>query len=438
MSSEGGETDDIVLSVQRVGKRYPQQRSLLDRVLRRQPSEPQPWALRDVSFEMRRGEALGIVGRNGSGKSTLLQMITGNLQLTEGRIEIGGRIGALLELGSGFNPDFTGRENVKLQGVLMGLSDRSIADLMPAIEEFADIGEYFDQPVRTYSSGMFVRLAFAVQVQTEPDILIVDEALAVGDALFQKRCFRRIESLQARGVSLLFVSHDQEAVRSLTQRALLLDRGRPLLLGSSGEVMLAYRKLLHEAERTWQQHALQQMVAAAVAAPDNAATSASGRLEFGDGDAQIVDVALQAADGTPTGVFTTGEAMRVAVRVRVLRDCEHLNVALRLRNRQGVKVYSWGTLNQDMAIRSGLARGEQFWPRRFVAGEEVTVRFDLDCRLGADFYEVQAAVSREDTPDYRNQRLQHWRDEAAFFQVLVPPDAGFFGGAFDLRMRASW
>lgn len=437
MSSDGA-PDDVVLSVQRVGKRYPPRRGLLDRVLRRHRQEPQSWALRDVSFELRRGEALGIVGRNGSGKSTLLQMITGNLQLTEGRIEIGGRIGALLELGSGFNPDFTGRENVKLQGVLMGLSDRRIAELMPTIEEFADIGEYFDEPVRTYSSGMFVRLAFAVQVQAEPDILIVDEALAVGDALFQKRCFRRIESLQARGVSLLFVSHDQEAVRSLTQRALLLDHGRPLLLGNSGEVMLAYRKLLHDAERTWQQHTLQQMVAAAVATPRSDVGSASGRLEFGDGDAQIIDVALQAADGTSTSVFTTGEAMRVAVRIRVLRACEHLNVALRLRNRQGVKVYSWGTLNQDMAIRAGLASGEQFWTRRFRAGEEATVRFDLECRLGADFYEVQAAVSREDTPDYRNQRLQHWRDEAAFFQVLVPPDAGFFGGAFDLRMHASW
>lgn len=439
MSSDPGPHGDVVLSVQGVGKRYPSHGGLLDRLLRRQRPAQQPWALRGVSFELRRGEAFAIVGRNGSGKSTLLQMITGNLQLTEGRIEISGRIGALLELGSGFHPDFTGRENARLQGVLMGLSDRRIAELMPTIEEFADIGEAFDEPVRTYSSGMFVRLAFAVQVQAEPDILIVDEALAVGDALFQKRCFRKIESLQARGVSLLFVSHDQEAVRSLTQRALLLDHGKPLLLGNSGEVVLAYRKLLHDAEREWQRHVLQQMVVDGVRGPvADPAPPASTRLEFGDGDAQIVDVGLRTADGTPTNVFTTGDPMRVTVRIRALRACDHLNVALRLRNRQGVKVYSWGTLNQDMAIRAGLAQGEQFWPRRFGAGEEVTVRFDVDCRLGADFYEVQVAVSREETPDYRNQRLLHWRDEAAFFQVTVPPDAGFFGGAFDLRMRASW
>jgi len=439
MSSDAAAHDDVVLSVQGVGKRYQLQRGFVDRLLRRHQPEQQQWAVRGVSFELRRGEAFAIVGRNGSGKSTLLQLITGNLQLTEGRIEVGGRIGALLELGSGFNPDFTGRENVKLQGVLMGLSDRQIAELMPTIEEFADIGDYFDEPVRTYSSGMFVRLAFAVQVQAEPDILIVDEALAVGDALFQKRCFRKIESLQSRGISLLFVSHDQEAVRSLTQRALLLDHGKPLLLGNSGEVVLAYRKLLYEAERAWQQHTLQQMVATGAAASgDGGVAPASGRLEFGDGDAQIVDVLLFAADGAPASVFATGDPMRLMVRVRMLRACEHLNVGLRLRNRQGVKVYSWGTLNQDMAIRAGLAGGEEFWPRRFRAGDETTVRFDVDCRLGADFYEVQAAISREDTPDYRNQRLLHWRDEAAFFQVTVPPDAGFFGGAFDLRMRASW
>lgn len=437
---------DVVLSVQGVGKRYQLRRGLFDRLLRRPTPAQEHWALRGVSFELRRGEAFAIVGRNGSGKSTLLQLITGNLQLTEGRIEVDGRIGALLELGSGFNPEFTGRENVRLQGILMGLTERRIDELLPTIEEFADLGEFFDEPVRTYSSGMFVRLAFAVQVQSEPDILIVDEALAVGDALFQKRCFRKLEDLQRKGVSLLFVSHDQETVRSLTQRALLLDHGKPLLLGNSGEVVLAYRKLLHEAERVWHQQVLGQMAGRQVApSPDRAAAAAPGaaggtaeRLAFGDGAARIIDVTLRGADGQPANVFRTGDAVEIAIRVGIVHDCEHLNVGLRIRNRQGVKVYSWGTLNQDMAVRAGLGQGEQFWARRFAAGSEVVVVFTWPCRLGTDFYEVQGSVSHEATPDYKNQRLLHWRDEAAFFQVTMEQDTYFFGGAFDLGMRASW
>lgn len=436
MSSEPPVAEPPVLSVQGVGKRYRTRRALIERLTLRRPPAEENWALRDVSFELRRGEAFAIVGRNGSGKSTLLQLITGNLQLTEGRIEVSGRIGALLELGSGFNPDFTGRENVRLQGVLMGMSDTQIESLMPSIEEFADIGAYFDEPVRTYSSGMFVRLAFSVQVQSEPDILIVDEALAVGDALFQKRCFRKLEDMQQRGVALLFVSHDQETVRSLTQRALLLDRGRPLLIGASGEVVLAYRRLLHDAERAWQQQAMASLAGAGASVASSGATSA--RLEFGDGEAQIVAVRLQGTDGVESHVFRPGEETVVIVRIRVVRAVANLSVALRIRNRQGVKVHSWGTLNQDMAIRGGFAVGEQFWPRSFTAGDEIDVRFRWECRLGADLYEVQAAVSHEASPDYKNQRLLHWRDEAAFFQVVVDQGGRFFGGAFDLRMRAEW
>ena len=462
---------DVVLSVQNVGKCYRMQRSLWSRLRHRdQQVKHEHWALRDVSFELRRGESFAIVGRNGSGKSTLLQLITGNLQLTAGRIEVSGRIGALLELGSGFNPQFTGRENARLQGVLMGLSDRRIDELMPTIEGFADLGEFFDEPVRTYSSGMFVRLAFAVQVQTEPDILIIDEALAVGDSLFQKRCYRKIESLQANGVTLLFVSHDAETVRSLTRRALLLDAGRPKLLGNSGEVVLAYRKLLHEAEHAWHQQVLDQMEAEQHARrpapePNNAAseresgnpqtgrqsaanatakeeapatTAAAQQLEFGDGSAEVVDVTLLRSDGEASKVFATGQPMRVRVQFRIVEDCERLSVAIRIRNRQGVKVYSWGTLNQDMAILKGLADGELFWHQRFAAGSEHTVYFDCECRLGVDFYEVQAAISFEGTPDYKHQRLLHWRDEAAFFQVTMQQDAYFFGGAFDLQMRANF
>ncbi len=209
------------------------------------------WALKDVSFDVKNGETVGIIGRNGSGKSTLLQIITGTLAPTEGTVITHGRIAALLELGSGFNPDFTGRENVYLNGALLGFSTAQIDEKFDAIASFADIGEHLDQPVKTYSSGMLVRLAFAVQVQVEPEILIVDEALAVGDALFQKRCFQRIEKLVSDGTTVLFVSHDQESVRTLTNRALLLNKGRSVEWGLSSEVVLKYRKLLHDEEAAY-------------------------------------------------------------------------------------------------------------------------------------------------------------------------------------------
>jgi lipopolysaccharide transport system ATP-binding protein len=257
----------------------------------------------------------------------------------------------------------------------------------------------------------------------------------VGDALFQKRCYRKIEALQQQGVALLFVSHDQETVRSLTQRALLLDRGNPLMLGSSGEVVLAYRQLLHDAERAWHQPVLGQLGEQQRAATTGG-DGAADKLQFGDGSARIVDVRLCDASGSESNVFATGDPMRIEVRFLAVEACEHLSIGLRIRNRQGVKVYGWGLLNQDMAIRAGLATGEQFWPRRFEAGTEHTVTFTCECRLGADFYEVQVAVSHEDTPDYKNQRLLHWRDEAAFFQVTMSQDDYFFGGAFDLQMRA--
>lgn len=209
------------------------------------------WALRDIDFEVRKGEAFGIVGRNGGGKSTLLQIITGTLDPTRGTVETFGRVAALLELGSGFNPEFTGRENVYLNALMLGMSRDEVNARFDSIAAFADIGGFLDQQVKTYSSGMLVRLAFAVQVQLEPDILIVDEALAVGDALFQKRCFRRIEKLRADGVTLLFVSHDQEAVRTLTERAILLKRGTCVSSGASSQVLLDYRRLMHEEESAY-------------------------------------------------------------------------------------------------------------------------------------------------------------------------------------------
>jgi homopolymeric O-antigen transport system ATP-binding protein len=205
------------------------------------------WALRNVSFEVRRGQCLGIIGQNGSGKSTLLQLIAGTLEPTEGSIEVNGRITALLELGSGFNPEFTGRENVFLNGAVLGLTTEEVRAKFDTITAFADIGDFIEQPTKTYSSGMTVRLAFAVQAVLNQDVLIVDEALSVGDEAFQRKCFSRIEQFRANGGTILFVSHGAGTVVELCEHVILLDRGEMIFFGGAKEVVTKYHKLLYAA-----------------------------------------------------------------------------------------------------------------------------------------------------------------------------------------------
>lgn len=420
-------------------------------------------ALQDVSFDVRRGEAVGIIGRNGSGKSTLLQIITGTLAPSTGEVETRGRIAALLELGSGFNPDFTGRENVYLNGALLGFDRRQIDERFDAIASFADIGGHLDQPVKTYSSGMMLRLAFAVQVQVEPDILIVDEALAVGDALFQKRCFQQIEKLTSNGTTLLFVSHDQESVRTLTHRALLLHQGATKAWGPSSEVILEYRRLLHEEETTWLGNLANEMTQRARSSVDEMETTErlsdpsiirsrpdgggaktsppstrADRMSFGDGEVKVIAVEVLDGQSRPCAVFYPGDEINIRVKCEAQVDVGKLNVALRLRNKEGVKIYSWGTLNQDMELRTKGSVEPCFWDRVLQAGECMMVDFSFRCNLGVNLYEVQASVSYEETPDYLSQRMLHWVDEAAFFQVSMRRDEHFFGGAVDLLMRAQW
>lgn len=417
------------------------------------------WALNDISFEVKKGDAVGIVGRNGSGKSTLLQIITGTLSPTSGSVSTQGRIAALLELGSGFNPDFTGRENVYLNGALLGFSNEQIDERFDAIAAFADIGQHLNQPTKTYSSGMLLRLAFAVQVQVEPDILIVDEALAVGDALFQKRCFQRIEKLVSDGTTLLFVSHDQESVRTLTNRAVLLNKGKMTAWGPSSEVVLEYRRLLHDEESAYftsltndltlrarqasALNALEETVPTLQDETDSHATSGtegarSARLSFGDGEVKIIRVETLDENNAPCAMYYPGEQLRIKITCESSANIDKLNVAVRLRNKEGVKIYSWGTLNQDMLIQTNNEKSPIFWKRQFQIGERFEVMLECACNLGVNLYEVQAAVSFEETMDYTSQRMLHWVDEAAFFQTSMKRDEYFFGGVVDLRMSAAW
>ena len=251
-------SDELSIHVEGLSKRYEIYSKPADRLkqmilprVRRWAHRPERayfnefWALRDVSFDVKRGETVGIVGRNGSGKSTLLQMICGTLTPTLGNIRVNGRIAALLELGAGFNPEFTGKENVRLSGLLYGLSEEELHDRYDAILDFAEIGDFIDQPVKTYSSGMYVRLAFAVAINVSPDILVIDEALSVGDEAFQRKCFARIDAIRDAGATVLFVSHAAGTVIELCDRAILLDHGELLAEGTPKFVVSRYHKLLY-------------------------------------------------------------------------------------------------------------------------------------------------------------------------------------------------
>ncbi|MBB4016043.1 lipopolysaccharide transport system ATP-binding protein [Chelatococcus caeni] len=410
------------------------------------------WALRDISFEVEQGEAVGIVGRNGSGKSTLLQIITGTLAPTAGSVSVNGRVAGLLELGAGFNPEFSGRENVFMSGALLGLSRREIEEKFDDVAAFADIGEHLDQPTKTYSSGMLVRLAFAVHVQLKPDILIVDEALAVGDALFQKRCFSKIASLRDQGVTLLFVSHDQETVRTLTNRALLLREGRAVTFGPSADVIFAYRRQLHEEEvqAFTSGFGRQRAPSAAVDPVDpNDALNNSGvdtvdppdprnevTRQFGTYDVEVRKVEVLGEGGEAKPVYYPGDRQEIRITLVANKKIKNLNVFIRIRNKEGVKIYSWGTMNQDQWLRSSGAQEPLFWERQFEAGEEFSVKIHHDCPLGPNLYEVQAGVAQEKDLEYGEQKILHWVDEAAFFTMAIKRLEYFFGGINDLRATA--
>lgn len=387
-------------------------------------------ALQDVSFDIHKGETIGIIGRNGSGKSTLLQLICGILKPTSGSIEVNGRISALLELGAGFNPEFTGRENVYFQGALMGLDKPQMDKRFDEIAAFADIGEFIDQPVRTYSSGMFLRLAFAVAAHVDPDILVVDEALAVGDSLFQKRCYARIRKMQDHGLTLILVSHDHELVRNMTSRAMLLDRGAALFWGDTREATHCYRKILFENES----HRL--AMDEPVALKPVASMTHEHEGEYGIGGARIVGFRILDSYGKPRTVFHPGEGMDIEMSVLLEIPLDRLNLSIVIRTVQGLKVYSWGTFNQDIAVWSGRQAGEVFWEKSFQQGHEAIVTISLEGNLGAGTYEVQAVVSRELDKQYGAQQILHWRDEIGTFRIEMNPHDYVFGGICDLHGRA--
>ncbi len=359
--------------------------ALLDRSLVRDldPAETIS-ALTGVSFEVGRGEAFGLIGGNGSGKSTLLKVVAGILKPTAGRVAVSGRVSALIELGAGFHPELSGRENVFINAAVLGLERAEVERRFDSIVDFAGLGDFIDEPVKNYSSGMYVRLGFAVAVHTDPDVLLVDEVLAVGDEAFAHKCLRRIEEHLGRGGTLLFVSHSLPLVEELCDRVLWLERGVPRLLGSPRRVIDAYRMAV--AEEEGREHQAAQRETGAVAGEP------AEPLRWGSGEAEIVGVRLLDERQAERYHLASGEAVTIEITARARQPLDDFVFGVAIANPRGEMV--WGT-NTDIA---GLQ------PRRFTG--EATVRLRCPAlRLAAGEYLLDAAVhARAGAPyDYRRK-----------------------------------
>ena len=310
------------------------------------------WALRDVSLEIPKGMTFGLVGENGSGKSTLLQLIAGILQPTSGEVAVEGRVSALLELGSGFNPEFTGRENVFLNGAILGLSKREMERLYPAIESFAEIGDFMHQPVKTYSSGMVIRLAFAVAISVDPDILLVDEALAVGDVYFRQRCMRKIHELNRRGVTILFVSHATADVKSLAQRAAWLDQGRLVECGDADPVISHYLAAMVQKDSAYRKQLPPEggpagEAAGPVRAPEIVERIPNVDYRYGNRAAEILGIAILSEEGEELLLLPQKGRIIVRISLKVHAEVPMPIVGFLMRNHLGMDLAGTNTVLEE-------------------------------------------------------------------------------------------
>ncbi len=432
-------SDDIAISVYGIGKRYeiyatPRDRlkqfifPRLQRFLADGPKQyfEEFWALQNISFEVRKGETVGIIGCNGSGKSTLLQIICGVLHPSHGRVQVNGRIAALLELGSGFDPEFSGRENVYMNCTLLGLSREEIDQRFDSIANFADIGVFIEQPVKTYSSGMSVRLAFAIAINVDPDILIVDEALSVGDELFQRKCFSRIEDIRASGATILFVSHSAKQIIELCDRAILLDAGEKLTNGPPKTIVASYQKLLHASaeQRRTIRHFISQKVD--LGSPQNVSPSQSplstaeealGRqetfdpnlkpsstVEFEARGAHIDVPMILTLDGERVNNLVRGNTYRYVYTVNFNNRATNVRFAMLIKTVIGVEL---GGAESARAPRGSIEDADP--------GSSYRVEFRFLCALNPGVYFMNAGVTG--TIDGSTTYL-HRLVDVALFRVL--------------------
>ena len=346
------------IEVRGLSKSYPIYDSPLDRLkelltFNRLRFHRDFWALRDLDFEVRRGETFCIIGENGSGKSTLLQLVAGILQPTEGEIKVNGRVSALLELGSGFNPEFTGRDNVFLNGAILGFTTRQIEQKYREIEEFAEIGDFMNQPVKTYSSGMIVRLAFAVAIHVDPEILLVDEALAVGDIYFRQRCMRKVHELRSRGITILFVSHSMGDVKAIGDRALWLDQGRIRELGPADAVVAKYLAAMVEKDSAYLQlkkRPERDRTAGRIVAPEIVDRIPNIDHRYGDGRAEVLGIAVLDEYGRPLQLLEPNSRIVVRISVRAKEEIPMPIVGFMLRNHLGIDFSGTNTAREGVEL----------------------------------------------------------------------------------------
>lgn len=390
---------------------YPRLRKLLGRPEKKYFREF--WAVKGASLEVRVGDTLGIIGRNGSGKSTLLQMICGTLTPTGGSIEVNGKVAALLELGAGFNPEFTGRENIYMNATVLGLTEAQINSKLQDIIAFADIGDFIDQPVKIYSSGMYVRLAFAVIAHVDADILVIDEALSVGDAVFSQKCMRFLRSFRERG-TLIFVSHDTSSVINLCHEALWLDQGTVRQQGTALEVANAYLK--YTADEVYGDIVkLQKVGAATDAEGERARVDEDTRLELFDNiansdgwksdTAEIVSVNLSGADQRPIAVFSGGERVMLTVRAKALKGIESAIIGFFVKDRLGQSLFGEHTYTYSPGLR--LEEGQTL---------EASFMFSLPLLPNGDY---SMTVSVADGDPWVNIQ-HHWLHDAVLIRVSSP------------------
>jgi lipopolysaccharide transport system ATP-binding protein len=417
---------DLAIAVQNIGKMYhiydrPHDRlkQMLWRGARTYGRDF--WALRHVSFAVSRGETFGVIGRNGSGKSTLLQIITGVLAPTEGEARVNGRVAALLELGSGFNPEFTGRENVFLNGAILGLEHAEIEARFDEIVAFADIGSFIDQPVKLYSSGMMVRLAFAVQSCIEPDILIVDEALAVGDIFFQQKCHRRIDALRERGSAILFVSHSMVDIRQYCQRALLLNNGEAVALGPSTDVVARYMLTQYSSTTSMAKPTTVDINASSLE-PPTAIKSAdqpayfwpesvesfyniTGLSQISNGWARCTAVAVCDVSGQPCRIFQQGQVLSLFYEFEVQHDIEVPIGGMNIENDKSVLVHGKNSLQYDYKIPIQSAP----------SGSRLRFRHDIVLNLAPGEYTFEIGLASLDA--YTYARLYEYSSDEAYSRI---------------------
>jgi ABC-type polysaccharide/polyol phosphate transport system ATPase subunit len=399
-----------LIRFQEVSKSYPIYDSPSDRLkelatLNRRRRHKDFWALQEVSFEVPRGETFCIVGENGSGKSTLLQIVAGILAPTSGSVEVNGRVSALLELGSGFNPEFSGRDNVYLNASILGFSSVQVDRIYKQIEAFAEIGEFIHQPVKTYSSGMLVRLAFAVAIHVDPEILIVDEALAVGDVYFRQRCLRKVHELRNRGITILFVSHSTGDVKAIGDRAMWLDAGKVRELGSADAVVSKYLAAMVEKDSAYLEHKERVFEdnAEQLQAPEIVETIPNIDHRYGDGRAEIIGIAVLDQFGKRLPLLQPDSPCVVRISARAKEPLSMPNVGFMFRNHLGV----------DFAGTNTTREGVELPPMR--SGDVFTVDFHLELpQLYPGTFTFSPAIADGSLISYK---MCDWIDNAVALQM---------------------